>query len=816
MRVIPFVISAVVTAGLVYALNKKWGDIPPLGKLLSPQQGFWQNAEPANQNFGGELSFPDLKGKAEVYFDERLVPHVFAENDEDLYFIQGYLHAKFRLFQMDLSTKAAEGRASEIVGAKAIRHDRLKRRLGMRFAAEAALREAERDPSTKLAFDSYTKGVNAWIGSLTSSTLPVEYKLLDLQPEKWSNLRTALLLKMMSEMLSSGTERDLVSTNSQSNFSQEELQRIYPQVPDSLMPIVPAGTVFPQAGVVPVAPVSADSLYLRNKKAIAELPSEKQDPNNGSNNWVVAGSKTRSGSPILCNDPHLELSLPSIWYEMQLSTPNSSAYGASLPGTPFIIIGFNENIAWGVTNSQRDVKDYYEIKFKDNTKKEYFFNGQWRRTDSLREETITVRGASPFYDTVAYTIFGPVMYDEGFLDDNDISAKRSLAVRWVAHDPSNEGLTFYKLNRAKSYAEYEDAIRTFDCPGQNFVFASKTGDIAIWQQGKFPARWNRQGLYIMPGEDSSYMWQGFIPQQENPHAMNPERGYLQSANQRPVDSTYPYFIPGTYISARGITIDHKLAVMSGITPDDMKKLQTDYFNTSAEDAKPILLKYVKEGELNADEKKYLDIFKSWDLQASPQSKGQTVYTCWWDSLEIGIWRDELSRTNPWGEMPNSQTTLEWLLRDSAMKYIDNVSTSAIETLFDVVTVALKKATVRLKEMDGQGLLEWAKYKSPGIYHIAGKTALPAFSRTNLPAGGDDNIINALTQSHGPSWRMIVQLSTPTEAWGVYPAGQSGNPGSQYYDNFVDTWVKGEYYQLWFMREGDKTDKRAKWILKFNK
>jgi penicillin amidase len=819
MRVIPFIISAVVTTGLVYALNKKWGDIPPLGKLLSPQQGFWQNAEPSNQDFDGELSFSDLKGKVDVYFDERLVPHVFAENDEDLYFVQGYLHAKFRLFQMDLSTKAAEGRAAEIVGAKAIRHDRLKRRLGMRYAAETALREAEKDPNTKLAFDSYTKGVNTYISSLTSSSLPVEYKLLDLQPEKWSNIRTALLLKMMAEMLSSGTERDLISTNSQSNFSQDELKQIYPQVPDSLLPIVPKGTVFPQAGIMPVAPASADSLYLRNKKPIADLPFEKQNDNNGSNNWVVAGSKTQSGAPILCNDPHLELSLPSIWFEIQLTTPGSNVYGASLPGTPFVIIGFNDHIAWGVTNAQRDVKDYYEIKFQDNkTKREYWFNGQWKKTDLLREEKIIVRGGKPFYDTVAYTAFGPVMYDEGFLDDYEIAKGRNLAVRWVAHDPSNDGLAFYKLNRAKSYAEYEEAIKSFDCPGQNFVFASKTGDIAIWQQGKFPARWDRQGLYIMPGEDSSYMWQGFIPQGENPHALNPERGYLQSANQRPADSTYPYFIPGTYISARGITIDHKLAAMNGITPADMKKLQVDYFNTTAEDARPLLVKYVKEGELNADEKKYLDMLKGWDLNASPTSTGQTVFKCWWDSLETGIWKDELMRTTPGGEMPNEQTTLEWLLRDSAMRYIDDVNTPTVETLYDVVTTALKKATIQLKKADSGNGLEWAKFKDPGIYHISdkGKSALLPFARLHIPVGGDDNIINALTQSHGPSWRMIVQLSSPTEAYGVYPAGQSGNPGSKYYDNFVDTWVKGEYYPLWFMREGDKMDKKVKWVLKFSK
>ncbi len=289
----------------------------------------------------------------------------------------------------------------------------------------------------------------------------------------------------------------------------------------------------------------------------------------------------------------------------------------SLPGSPFVIIGFNDSIAWGVTNAQRDVKDYYSIKFKDDTKKEYWYNGKWESTQ-LRIEEIKVKGAASVYDSVAYTVYGPVMFDESF--SNGFSNKQNLAVRWTAHDPSNEGMTFYKLNRAKNYTDYTEAIKTFDCPGQNFVFASKTGDIAIWQQGKFPARWNGQGLYIMPGEDHSYDWQGFIPQNENPHSINPARGFLESANQRPVDSTYPYFIPGSYITPRGIAIEHFLAGMNGITPADMMKLQSNYFNVLAEDARPILLNYVKAEELTADAKKYLSIVKSWDLVADPAFK----------------------------------------------------------------------------------------------------------------------------------------------------------------------------------------------------
>ncbi len=294
MRVIPFVISTVVTAGLVFALNKKWGTVPPMGKFLSPQHGFWQNAEATDHDFSCDLKFADLKGKADVYFDERLVPHIFAENDEDLYFVQGYVTAKFRLFQMDLQTKAAEGRASEIAGINAVNYDKEQRRLGMRFAAETALKEMEKDPATFAFFSAYTKGVNAYINSLKESELPLEYKLLDFVPEEWTNLRTALLLKMMAKMLSSGTEKDLAYTTAKTIFSQKEFNTIYPQVPDSLVPIVPKGTLFDPPAIIPVKPASADSLYFGNKDTVTAREISRPDKNNGSNNWVVAGSKTQS------------------------------------------------------------------------------------------------------------------------------------------------------------------------------------------------------------------------------------------------------------------------------------------------------------------------------------------------------------------------------------------------------------------------------------------------------------------------------------------------------------------------------------------
>ena len=809
MRLVPFVVSAVVTGGLIFALNKQWGSVPPMGKFLSPQHGFWQNAEPTGHSFSQDLTLKGLKGKASVYFDDRLVPHVFAENDEDLYFVQGYLHAKFRLFQIDLQTMAAAGRASEFAGKKAIQFDRQQRRLGMVFAAQNAMREVEKNPKAKQIFDAYTQGINAYIHSLKESDLPVEYKLLNIRPGEWTNLRTALLLKMMAKMLASDNDRDFAMTNAKSIFMPDELKKIYPEWQDSLLPIVPRGTAFEKPAIIPVKPATADSLYLAGAKPVAEGETGLSSKDNGSNNWVVAGSKTRSGAPILCNDPHLELSLPSIWYEMQLSTPTSSAYGVSLPGSPFIVIGFNDSIAWGVTNAQRDVKDYYEIKFKDKSKQEYWFDGQWKKVDSLHVETIRVKGGADVYDTVAYTIFGPVMYDESFT--SDAAAGRNLAVHWEGHEASNEGITFYKLNRARNYADYEEAIKTFQCPGQNFVFASHSGDIAIWQQGKFPARWDRQGLYIMPGQDSSYMWQGFIPQAENPHALNPERGFLESANQRPADSTYPYFIPGSYITPRAVTIEKYLSAMTGITPEDMMKLQNNYFNSLAEDARPILLKYVRENDLNETEKRYLGYLRDWDLMASPESKGQTVYQCWFDSLEQDIWKDELSRSKVVVQFPEEQTTMELLKKDSALKYIDNINTPQKETLEDIVTLSLKQAAGDLAKKEKEGKLEWSPFKNTTVYHLLKANLLP-FARKGLHIGGYGNIVNAVGHSHGPSWRMIVEMSSPTVAYGVYPGGQSGNPGSRFYDDYVDKWVEGKYNKLWFMRPGDKEDKQVKWTM----
>ena len=808
MRILPLLFSAAFTIVLIIILNTKLVVPAPLGALLSPQHGLWQNAEPADKNFSEDLKFPQLKGKVSVYFDEKLIPHVFAAQENDVYFVQGYLHAKFRLFQMELQTNVAAGRAAEMVGDVALKHDREFRRLGMVYAAEKALKEMEQNDTTKSSCDAYTAGVNAYINTLTESTLPVEYKLLGIKPEKWSNLKIALFLKLMSNDLA-GHDNDFEMTNAKQFFSKTDFDLLYPLVQDSLDPIIPKGTIYAAPVLKPVAPANVDSMYL-NKGFVAAEEFVKPNPANGSNNWAVSGSKTKSGAPILCNDPHLGLNLPSIWYEMQLSTPNFNAYGATFPGSPSVIIGFNDSCAFGVTNGGRDVRDYYEIKFKDESRKEYWFNNAWKQT-TFRVEEIKISGKLSMLDTVAYTVFGPVMYDKNFNGGRQTNNK-NYAVRWKAHDKSNDLLMFNLMNHAKNYNDYVTAVENLKVPGQNVAFASKAGDIAMRTQGEWPAKWKGQGDFIMPGIDSSYMWQSMIPQNEIPFQYNPERGFVSSANQKPTDSTYAYYLGREYPVARGLLINKRLTAMQQITPQDMMALQTDNYNIYAEELLPVLTKQINVAMLNADETKYFSVLRAWNLRNDAASTGATVYNEWYKKFKADVYDDEFAKAPKPIQVPFESTLIEATLRDSAYKFFDDINTTKKETLADEALKSFKEAVVVLKDLETKGNLEWWKSKDTRINHLLKQ---PAFSRMHLNMGGGRNMINATTEDHGPSWRMIVSLTAKTEAYGVYPGGQNGNPGSVYYDNFVDKWAEGKYYSLWMMTKEEVKDNRVKWVMNFS-
>ncbi|NJN43137.1 MAG: penicillin acylase family protein [Flammeovirgaceae bacterium] len=301
-----------------------------MGKFLDPFQGFWQNAESGNEE-DTVIEIPGLNGEVSVYFDSLQIPHVFSSTEEDLYFTQGYITARHRLWQMEFQTHAAAGRISEIIGEAALDFDRYNRRIGMVYAAENSLKSIEDDPTAKMVIDNYTNGINAYIKSLKPKDYPLEYKLLNYEPELWTNLKSALLLKYMSKTLNI-SEKDMEMTNALSVFGKDMLDVLYPDYEKVGDPIVD------KTGDWNFDPIRIDSVpFALPLELIALHRPEKPSPDVGSNNWAVSGSKTSTGYPMLSNDPHLTLSLPSIWYIMHLNGPNTNAMGATLPGAPSII-----------------------------------------------------------------------------------------------------------------------------------------------------------------------------------------------------------------------------------------------------------------------------------------------------------------------------------------------------------------------------------------------------------------------------------------------------------------------------------------------
>ena len=801
MKYFKLLLSLAATLGLIYILNSKMGLAPAFGKFLNPFTGFWQNAENINGWKDEEANLMGLKEEVKVYFDERLVPHVFAKNDEDLYYMQGYITAKYRLWQMEIQTANAAGRISEIVGEKALDVDRMQRRIGMGYGAEAAQEYISKDSASKKLIDAYCKGVNAYISTLAPKNYPIEYKLLDYKPEEWTPIKVALLLKNMANMLSV-FEFDIENSNFVAKYGNEEFRKLYPDYIKDEDPIVPIGTKFEVRSEKLKGSTTSDIGHRTSDLYSTVI--QKPDEITGSNNWAVSGSKTKSGKPILCNDPHLKLSLPSIWYEMHLVSPNMNVYGATLPGSPAVIIGFNDSISWGVTNGGRDVRDWYTIKFKDAARNEYEYNGQWVKAEKKIEKYF-VRGKGEVDDTVIYTKLGIVVFDENF---GRVDSKKNLAMRWTAHLPSNEFKTFYQFNRGKNYEDYINALKTYQCPAQNFVFASRSGDIAIKEQGLFPIRdkASEQGKYLSDGTTDKDEWKTFIPSEGNPTSKNPERGFVSSANQHPTDSTYPYYYPGVgvYENYRNRRINKLLTEGKDIDADFMKRMQSDNFNVHASEAVPVLLSLLDKKNLSKEEQNLADSIGKWDFYHNANEIAPVYFEIWWNELRALLW-DEMADPKVPMKQPSFYVTVQLLKNDSTSVFYDNLATNKKETRNELVLQAFEnmkdtltaKHFAEAKQNANRG--DWGTYKATKVEHLA---RLDAFSSLNVYNGGNRGIINATNDSNGPSWRMIVDEGS-MKAFIVYPGGQSGNPGSKFYDNGVKPWSKGEYFEANFIATGEE-------------
>ena len=802
MNRVKALICIVIPILLAYALNTKFGDTPPVLKFLNPFTGFWQNAESNMVKANKKIILKGANEQIDILFDDRMIPHVFAKNDHDVYYAQGYVTAMHRLWQMDFQTRFAAGRISEVVGAKAIEVDRYQRRMGMLYGAENSLAGMMENPKSKEMVLAYTAGINDYIHSLSNANLPLEYKLLDFKPEDWTPIKCALLLKQMSAVLAMGSD-EFYMTNILKKFGPEITKDLFPDYPFKESPIIPVGTKWDFTPLpIPPTPTGYTEMLTGDVKTKQKIEGI------GSNNWAVSGEKTASGYPILANDPHLDLTLPSIWYQIQLNAPGLNSYGVSLPGAPGIIVGFNQDIAWGVTNVAADVLDFYQIKFQDDTHQAYWYNNAWKKT-TKRFENIKIRGAKDEVDTVIYTHQGPVVYLQKPNYGKAKNVPIGNALRWIAHEKSNELMTFYHLNRGKNYADYRKALTYFTAPAQNFVFASVANDIAITPNGQFPLKWKDQGKFILDGSDPKNDWQGWIPAAQNPTVKNPPRNFVSSANQSSTDKTYPYYINWEFSPyERGQRINDRLTAMTKANVDSMRNLQLDSYSIVAQNLLPHVLPLIDVSQLNATQKEALNLTTKWNKFFDAESVAASVFDLWAKRLDYAIWNDEFTIADIPMRFPSRDRTIELIQKEPNSKWFDNIKTSKTETLKDLVNESFKFACDSLERKYGSigKNWYWAKVKNTNVPHLA---KIPGFGSKTLLIGGAKSTVNALSETNGPSWRMVIELGKTPKGHGVYPGGQSGNPGSPFYDNMIDTWAQGKLYDLFFMQSA--TDQSGKII-----
>lgn len=793
MKTFRFVLSLSITLALGIALNTKIGAIPPLGKFLSPFHGFWQNAENDVIDISSSTIEDQLSDSVNIYFDELLIPHVFAKNEEDLFFSQGYITAYHRLWQMEFQLYSAAGRLAEILGPKVgntsiIDVDRRMRRIGLMYGAQNSeeLFKNEEPEMYKLV-EAYTAGINTYIESLSYADLPIEYKLLDYKPESWTPLKCFLLISNMNNMLSRG-ERDLEHTNALKKWGREVFDVLYPERPDIVDPVIPRGTDFD------FEPIEVTKPDVNFPLVFTDPLIEAPNPDNGSNSFVVNGNKTANGKVILTNEPDLSLNLPSIWYIMQLNAPGINVMGATLPGGPGVIIGFNDSIAWGNTNAKRDLVDWYYIQFKDDNRDEYLYNGNWVPTKKVIEE-IKARGSFSYYDTIIYTHHGPVVYDRNFTSGRtDVS---NLAMKWTAHEGSKEIKALYLGNKAQNYDEFVEAFSYFAGPPQNYSFAAANGDIALWINGKFPVKWEEQGKFLMDGSNIDHEWKAYMPQDHNLHVKNPPQNFVSSANQHAADSLYPYYqYDYNYEHYRGRRINDRLRVMDNIKVQDMMDLQHDNFNYNASEALPMMLDSLDSASFTDLEWSYYNKLSNWDFFNNPDLEAPSIYETWWRNLNIKLW-DEIDSSDVSVYRPNWYNTVYILKTNPSFVMIDNQQTANKESAGDLFRITFKETIDDLEDYLSKEnrSIEWYNYKNTTIRHLL---RINAFSKGKVKIGGNRSIVNAASRSHGPSWRMIVELGDgQVNAWGVYPGSQSGNPGNPNYGHMIDDWASGEYNKLLF-------------------
>jgi len=781
---------------LVIGLHFRWGFTPPLGRFLSPFEGAWQIV---HQDYHKPGSYP-LKGRdgqITIELDQDLIPHITASSQRDLFYAQGFITAQHRLWQMDFQNLAVAGRLSEVVGEKTLELDKFQRRFGLSEAARISGEMMMKDSLTRNVLLSYTEGINQAISDWPSRQLPLEFKVLDYSPEPWKAENTGLLLKRMAYTLSAHSD-DKAMSMALEKFGKSVCNQLFPGYMVDEETIIPKNTPWNFEPLpIPTVPLSLGWTDTTDDAIpINAQPKLEDDDGIGSNNWAVSGRKTKSGYPILANDPHLSLKLPSIFYIAELRAPGFHSMGATLPGSPGVISGFNESFSWGVSNGYPDVTDWFKVTFKDNSRKQYWYNGTWKYVRK-KIEVFKMRNGSNQIDTVFWTDQGPVVYRRGEKPFEKYIPK-GYALRWVGHDPSNELKAFLKLNTTRSVSEVSKALETYFCPAQNFVTADREGHIAMFaQQGKIPLRWKEQGKFLLLAGSADQHWQGYIPMDQLPRIMDPASGFVSSANQVPADSSYPYYLNWNYYNLeRARRINQLLAENRRFGMNEMRIIQNDTRNLWAEKTLPGMLKAVQN---QADRPRWMcDLLAKWNLQNDASEIGPTLFETWFKQWMSLCWSDDFS-----GDMryPDKHVTWQIFLEKDNSSWFDIRNTPEAETGSRLLAMALQQAADTLQRKLGgyrqnPNGYKWGNFKATKIGHLAKMNGL---GTDILFTGGGKGIVNATASEEGQSWKMLVQLGPEPSAIGIYPGGQTGNPSSLYYNNFIELWRTGQYRKMRFYK-----------------
>jgi len=813
-RIASFCLSLVGPVVMIVLLTMPVGPLAGGLGIIQPIGGIFDVGYGARDPAAQTVKLPGLTAQVDVIVDQWGIPHIYGDTVEDAYMALGYLHAKDRLFQMVMQNYLASGRISEIVGSRGVGSDKFYRTIGLAMSAQNTLdwcvaNQADPDIAYSLSVvDAEVQGANAFIDSMTSAMTPIEFKILGFTPVHWTRLDIFIWAQMMAWGLSGGFEdfyRQWVRETIDNDTMYDEL---FPDVMPYEVPIVPEQTNlslvdYPNApGGHPATP-NPEGLVSQVLVDPAVIPSEKLDALMavledvirpfeeemlGSNNWAVSGLRSATGEPILANDPHLGLQAPSLWYEAHIVVPGEmDVSGVTLPGLPGVILGHTAHIAWGFTNVGADVLDVFVEQLDPTNSSEYMYNGQYRAFQ-LVDETIHVKGGPDVPFDVKVSVHGPLI--DSVLDTYglDSETEANIAMNWTGNDVSTQLLAISKLNRANDIQGYYDALYWWDSPPQNIVYADDAGNIAITVCGRFPIRSGYTGEYPVTALNDSIGMVSNIPYALIPRSVNPSQGYLQSANQKSIDaSSYGFKLLGPFDDGyRGRRIDYLLATNNNVTVDDMKQYQADSLEVRAEEIVPYVTDaWDSAGNGNTSIEQAVSWLEAWDYVMDTDIVAPTFWMYLRSAIHYEI-LDELRSID--SALPLSRTPIiEKIIKEDNTYYLDDHTTNGtVETRNQILVRALHRALDDMVEDYGTDPANWVYGVHHRIYvdHLADLTYIgggPHRGQNTLNSAGGWRV------THGPSWRMVADLSNIQMSYGVIPAGQSGNPFSPHWDDLFDLW-----------------------------